>query len=116
MPRLLSSKAHEHKYLRKTAKPCHVGINWIALVEKSQISIHVPGFQSLFRFFAKEAKRRYVVLRRFQQFRSYRDEIETRNLEEIPFSSRIVTRGPSVFLYGFVMAKNTTVAYGLRYF
>ena len=36
------------------------------------------------------------VLPRFQQLRSYRDEIETRNREEIPYSSRIVTRGLSV--------------------
>ena len=33
------------------------------------------------------------VLRRFQQLSSYRDEIETRNQEEIPFSLRIVPRG-----------------------
>ena len=36
------------------------------------------------------------VLRRFQQLRSYRDEIETQNREEIPYSSRIVPRGLSV--------------------
>ena len=36
------------------------------------------------------------VLRRFQQLRSYRDEIETQNREEIPYSSRIVLRGLSV--------------------
>ena len=36
------------------------------------------------------------VLRRFQQLRSYRNEIETRNREEIPKSSRIVQRGLSV--------------------
>ena len=35
------------------------------------------------------------VLRRFQQLRSYRDEIETRNREEIPYSSGIVPRGLS---------------------
>ena len=29
----------------------------------------------------------------FNSLRSYRDEIETRNREEIPYSSRIVTRG-----------------------
>ena len=33
------------------------------------------------------------ALRRFQQFRSYRDEIETRNREEIPLSLRLVPRG-----------------------
>ena len=36
------------------------------------------------------------VLHRLQQLRSYRDEIETRNREEIPYSSRIVLRGLSV--------------------
>ena len=36
------------------------------------------------------------VLRRFQQLRSYSNEIETRNREEIPFSSQIVPRGLSV--------------------
>ena len=36
------------------------------------------------------------VLRRFQKLRSYHDEIETRNQEEIPYSSRIVPRGLSV--------------------
>ena len=33
------------------------------------------------------------LLRRFQQLMSYPDEIETRNQEEISFSSRIVPRG-----------------------
>ena len=32
------------------------------------------------------------VLYRFQQLRSYRDEIETRNWEKTPFSSRMVQR------------------------
>ena len=36
------------------------------------------------------------LLRGFQQLRSYRDEIERRNREEIPFSSRRVPRGLSV--------------------
>ena len=31
---------------------CHVGIHWIAFADYSQISTHVPGFQSIFRFFA----------------------------------------------------------------
>ena len=39
---------------------------------------------------------RNLVLRRFQQLRSYHDEIETWNREEIPYSSRIVPRGLSV--------------------
>ena len=33
------------------------------------------------------------LLRCFQQLRSYRDETETRNREEIPFPSRILPRG-----------------------
>ena len=35
------------RVLRPT-KPCHVGIHWIALAESSQMSSHVPGFQSGF--------------------------------------------------------------------
>ena len=31
-------------------KPCHVGIHWIVLAEFSQMSTHVPGFQSFLRF------------------------------------------------------------------
>ena len=30
---------------------CHVGIHWIALAEYFQMSTHLPGFQSLFRFY-----------------------------------------------------------------
>ena len=47
MPRLLS----DAKIFEKSSKPCHVGIHWIALVEYSQMSTHIPGFQSLSRFF-----------------------------------------------------------------
>ena len=39
-------------------------------------------------------KGRDRVLRRFQQHRSYRNKIETRDREEIPYSLRMV---PSVF-------------------
>ena len=35
---------------KNTSKPCHVGNHWIALTECSQMSTHVPGFQSFFRF------------------------------------------------------------------
>ena len=52
MLRLFSSKAQGRKDFRKPSKPCHVGIHWIALAEYSQMSTHVPGFQSFFRFFA----------------------------------------------------------------
>ena len=52
MPRLLSSKAQGRKVLGKLSKPYHVGIHLIALAEHSQMSTHVPGFQSFFRFFA----------------------------------------------------------------
>ena len=36
----------------KLFKPCHVSIHWIALTEYSQMSAHVPGFQSFFSCFA----------------------------------------------------------------
>ena len=36
----------------KPSKPCHVGIHGIALAECSQMSTHLPGFQSIFRGFA----------------------------------------------------------------
>ena len=50
---------------------------------------------SRFLYYQRKEGRNWV-LRRFQQLRSYRDEIETRNREEIPYSSRIVPRGLSV--------------------
>ena len=50
MLRLLSSKARGCKVFRTPSKPCHVGTHWIALAEHSQMSTHVPGFQSPFRF------------------------------------------------------------------
>ena len=40
--------------------------------------------------------RRKKFLHRFQQYRSYRNEIETRNRGEIPFTLCIVPRGLSV--------------------
>ena len=52
MLRLLLSKTQEHQHFEKTSKPCHVGIHWVALTEYSQMSTHMPGFQSFFRFFA----------------------------------------------------------------
>ena len=44
----------KHKYAKifEISEPCQVGIHWIALAEYSQMSTHVPGFQSSFRFFA----------------------------------------------------------------
>ena len=51
MLRLISSKAQRHKDFWKPSKPCHVGIHWIALAVCSQMSTHVPGFQSLFSVF-----------------------------------------------------------------
>ena len=45
MLRLLSSKAQRRKVIWKPSKPCHVGIQWIALAEYSQMSTHKPGFQ-----------------------------------------------------------------------
>ena len=52
MLRLISSKAQRDKDIWKPSKPCHFGIHWIALIEHSQMSTHVPGFQSYFRLFA----------------------------------------------------------------
>ena len=52
MLRLHLSKAQGQKDFWKTSKPCHVGIHWIALTEHSQMSTHVPGFQSFSGFFA----------------------------------------------------------------
>ena len=46
-----ASKALGHKDFLKSSKPCHVGIHWIALAEYSEISTHMPGFQSFFRVF-----------------------------------------------------------------
>ena len=48
MLRLLSSKAQGCENFRKPSKPCHVGTHWKALAEYSQMSSHLPGFQSFF--------------------------------------------------------------------
>ena len=40
------------KIFENRLKSYHVGIHLIVLVEYSQMSTHVPGFQSFFRFFA----------------------------------------------------------------
>ena len=50
MLRLPSSKAQGCKDFQKPVKPCHVGINWIALTEYSQMSTHLAGFQSILGF------------------------------------------------------------------
>ena len=50
MLRLLLSKAQGCKVFLKPFKPCHVGIHWIALAEHSQMSTHVPGLHTFFRF------------------------------------------------------------------
>ena len=52
MLRLPSSKAQGHKDFWKPSKPCLVGIHWKALAEYSQMSTHVPGFQSFFQVFS----------------------------------------------------------------
>ena len=52
MLRLLSSNAQVAKIFEKPSKPCHYGIHWIALAEPSEISTIVPGFQTIFSFFA----------------------------------------------------------------
>ena len=46
MLRLHSSKAQGCKYFWKSSKPCHVGIHWKVLTEFSQMSTHLPGFQT----------------------------------------------------------------------
>ena len=50
MLRLLRPKHKDAKNLWKPSKPYHVGIHWIALVECFQMSTHLLGFQSFFRF------------------------------------------------------------------
>ena len=50
MLRLLSSKTQEQKDARKPSTPCHVGTHWKALAECFQMSTHLPGFRSFFRF------------------------------------------------------------------
>ena len=52
MLRLLSCKAQERKYFGKPSKPCHVGTHLKALTKYSQMSTHLPGFQSFFCVFA----------------------------------------------------------------
>ena len=37
--------------LDNTSKPCLIGIHWQALAEYSQMSTHMPGFQSFFSYF-----------------------------------------------------------------
>ena len=51
MLRRLLSKAQGRKEFPKSSKPCHVGINRIALAEYSQMSTHMPRFRSFFKFF-----------------------------------------------------------------
>ena len=48
MLRLLSPKAQGCKEFCKPSNPCHVGIHWKALTEYSQMSTHVPWFQSFY--------------------------------------------------------------------
>ena len=47
-PKALKLEVHKVPEKVERPKPCHVGIHWIALVEYSQMSTHVPGFQSSF--------------------------------------------------------------------
>ena len=63
---------------------------------QGQIDLSIP--EKWKGLISKEGRKegRNWVLSRFQQLRSYRDEIETRNLEEIPYSSRIFPMGLSV--------------------
>ena len=52
MLRLISSKAQERKDFCQPAKPYLVGIHLIALAKFSQMSTHLPGFQSFFKSYA----------------------------------------------------------------
>ena len=52
MLRIIPTLAQGDKYFSKPSKPCHVGIHRIVPTEFSQVSTHVQGFQSFFRFFA----------------------------------------------------------------
>ena len=46
-------KSATGRFVKNTyGKPCHVGIHWVALLEYSQKSTCVPGYQSFFRTFA----------------------------------------------------------------
>ena len=49
---LCSSKAQGCKYFWKPFKPCHIGIHRKALAEYTQMSTHMPGFQSIYRFYS----------------------------------------------------------------
>ena len=62
MLRLLSSKAQGCKDFWKSPKPCHVGIHWKACIEYSQMSTHLPGFQSFSHFIGFS---HYFVLAKF---------------------------------------------------
>ena len=46
MLRLLSSKAQGCNDFLNLSKPCHVGFDWMALDEYSQMSAYMPGFRS----------------------------------------------------------------------
>ena len=50
MLRLLSTEAQGRKDFKKSSKPCHVGIHWIALTEYSQLSTHMTGFSHFYLF------------------------------------------------------------------
>ena len=59
-------------------------------VQRTMASVN-PMLPTLRRHNSEEG-RKVWLLRRFQQIRSYRDELESRNREEIPLSSGIVPR------------------------
>ena len=54
----------------------------------------LPQCRDSLRMYMREE--RFGLLRRLQWLRSYHEEIETRNWEEIPFSLQTVPRGLSV--------------------
>ena len=50
-PKALKLEVHKVPEKVERPKPCHIGIHLIALVKYSQMSTHMPGFQSFFQVF-----------------------------------------------------------------
>ena len=82
---------------------CQLGQVLAQLVDTRNLILpekHTNGYRNL--ILSEEntagymAEGRNGILHRFQQLRSYREETETRNQEEIPFSSQMVPSGLSV--------------------
>ena len=48
---IFSKSKTMQRFFWTPSKPCHVGIHWIAIAEYSQMSTHMPWFQSFFKGF-----------------------------------------------------------------